>query len=84
MEDSGIGIAPEDRDILFKAFEQADNSMTRTVGGTGLGLPITLWLIRMHHGTLSLESEPGKGTSFFVRLPLVQPEGEEVDIAFNT
>ena len=57
------------------AFEQVDNSTTRTAGGTGLGLPITQWLVNMHHGQLWLESEVGIGTTFFIRLPYRQPDG---------
>jgi signal transduction histidine kinase len=73
ISDTGIGIAPEDFDKLFVAFEQVDNSTTRTAGGTGLGLPITQWLVNMHHGKLWLESEEGRGTTFFIRLPIRQP-----------
>ncbi|MBE2219974.1 MAG: GAF domain-containing protein [Anaerolineae bacterium] len=83
VTDTGLGIADEDMDKLFKAFEQADNSTTRTAGGTGLGLPITLWLVRMHNGTMSVDTQYGKGTTFTVRLPLVQPEEKRV-VAFNT
>ncbi len=83
VSDTGLGIKEEDLDKLFIAFEQIDNSTTRTAGGTGLGLPITLWLVRMHNGNLSLETDYGKGTTIFVRLPLVQPEEQPV-VAFNT
>ena len=82
VTDTGLGIAEEDMDKLFKAFEQADNSTTRTAGGTGLGLPITLWLVRMHNGTMSVDTKYGKGTTFTVQLPLVQPEEQKV-VAFN-
>ncbi len=82
VTDTGVGIAEEDMDKLFRAFEQADNSTTRTAGGTGLGLPITLWLVRMHNGTMSLDTAFGKGTTFYIRLPLIQPEEQKV-VAFN-
>jgi signal transduction histidine kinase len=82
LTDTGLGIAEEDMDKLFKAFEQADNSTTRTAGGTGLGLPITLWLVRMHNGTISVDTTYGKGTAFSIRLPLTQPEEQKV-VAFN-
>ncbi|NHZ71821.1 MAG: hypothetical protein GWP17_01895, partial [Aquificales bacterium] len=82
ISDTGLGIAEEDMDKLFKAFEQADNSTTRTAGGTGLGLPITLWLVRMHNGSLSLDTKYGEGTTFYIRLPLVQPEKQKA-VAFN-
>jgi signal transduction histidine kinase len=81
IADTGIGIAAEDFDKLFVAFEQVDNSTTRTAGGTGLGLPITKWLVQMHQGELWLESKPGQGSTFFVRLPLepVQTEGGQTE-----
>lgn len=82
LSDTGMGIAKEDMDKLFKAFEQADNSTTRTAGGTGLGLPITLWLVRMHNGEMTLETNQGEGTTFFIRLPLTQPEEQKL-VAFN-
>ena len=72
VSDTGIGIAPEDYDKVFAAFEQVDSSTTRTVGGTGLGLPITKWLIEMHHGQIYFESELDKGTTFHVLLPTTQ------------
>lgn len=78
VADTGIGIDREDFDKLFIAFEQVDNSTTRTAGGTGLGLPITKWLVTMHGGELWLDSTLGKGTTFFARLPL-QPPGEVME-----
>ncbi|MBK8984695.1 MAG: GAF domain-containing protein [Chloroflexi bacterium] len=60
----------EDFDKLFTAFEQVDNSTTRTAGGTGLGLPITQWLVTMHHGKLWLESQVGIGTTFSFVCPI--------------
>ncbi|GAB4277875.1 MAG: hypothetical protein Kow0080_29100 [Candidatus Promineifilaceae bacterium] len=73
VEDTGIGIAPEDYDKLFAPFEQVDTSNTRTSSGTGLGLPITQWLVKMHHGRIWFESKVGIGTKFHVILPVVQP-----------
>jgi signal transduction histidine kinase len=81
LADTGIGIAPEDYDKLFVAFEQVDNSTTRTAGGTGLGLPITKWLVTMHQGDLWFESELGKGTRFYVLLPVGQPAAGDGEIA---
>ncbi len=72
VSDTGIGIAPEDYDAVFTAFEQVDSSTTRTVGGTGLGLPITKWLVEMHQGQIYFESELEKGTTFHVLLPTQQ------------
>lgn len=72
VEDTGIGIPAEDFDRVFTPFEQVDNSSTRTRGGTGLGLPITKWLVEMHNGRIFFESELNKGTVFHVFLPMKQ------------
>jgi two-component system sensor histidine kinase/response regulator len=62
--DTGIGIAPEHHSLIFESFSQADGSTTRLHGGTGLGLPISKQLVEMMGGELSVESEPGRGTTF--------------------
>lgn len=72
VHDTGIGIAPKEFESLFKAFEQVDNSTTRKAGGTGLGLPITKWLVNMHEGHIWVESLLHDGTTVHVRLPLKQ------------
>ena len=72
IRDTGIGIAAEDYDRVFTAFEQVDNTTTRAAGGTGLGLPITRWLVEMHQGQIWFESEINKGTTFHVRIPVRQ------------
>jgi signal transduction histidine kinase len=68
--DSGIGIAPDDLERIFEPFVQADNSTTRQYGGTGLGLAVSRNLARLLGGELSVESRPGAGSTFRVRLPL--------------
>ena len=69
VQDSGIGMTPEQIDKVFEAFAQADSSTTRKYGGTGLGLAITKKFCEMMGGTIAVESEPGKGATFTVRLP---------------
>lgn len=82
VRDTGIGIAKENYDKLFAAFEQVDSSTTRVVGGTGLGLPITKWLITMHGGSIEVDSELNKGTTFHVRLPIKQIESSNQNAYF--
>jgi two-component system, sensor histidine kinase and response regulator len=64
MADSGIGIAADKIDAIFRPFEQADASTTRKFGGTGLGLAIARQIVELMHGKLWAESTPGKGTTF--------------------
>jgi signal transduction histidine kinase len=71
VEDTGIGIAREQQARVFEAFTQADTSTTRRYGGTGLGLTICSRLTQLMGGTISLESELGKGSTFRVRLPVL-------------
>jgi signal transduction histidine kinase len=70
VKDSGVGIASEEQPIVFEAFKQAQHDL-ETTPGTGLGLPICKHFIEAHGGRIWLESEKGKGTTFFVTLPLV-------------
>lgn len=70
VKDSGIGIPEDKHEAIFDEFRQVDGSSTRLYGGTGLGLALSLGLARLLGGELSVESEPGQGSTFVLRLPL--------------
>lgn len=67
--DTGVGIAPEHHELIFREFAQVDASSSRTHHGTGLGLTIARQLVEIHGGRIWLESEPGRGSRFFFSLP---------------
>jgi PAS domain S-box-containing protein len=73
VQDTGIGISPEQRKILFQPFTQGDASTTRRYGGTGLGLTISQRFCQMMHGDISVDSELGCGSTFTIYLPLSVP-----------
>ena len=70
VRDTGIGIAPEARERIFREFEQANDKIARNYGGTGLGLSISERIVRRMGGRITLESEPGAGSTFELSLPL--------------
>ena len=72
VTDTGPGIAQEDQAKLFQPFSQVDASLTRKVGGSGLGLSICHHLIQMHNGQIGVHSAAGKGSTFYFTIPIVQ------------
>lgn len=77
VTDTGIGIAAEARARIFERFTQADATITSRFGGTGLGLAICQRLVQLHGGEIGVESEPGKGSSFWFTLDLESQGGQE-------
>ena len=71
VRDTGVGIAPGDLPHIFERFWRADQARSRTGErpGTGLGLAITKWIAEAHGGVITVQSRPGRGTVFIVRLP---------------
>ena len=77
VADDGIGIKPEDQEIVFEEFRQVDGSHAREMTGTGLGLAISKRLVEMHGGQIWLESEYGHGATFSFQLALGGPPAAE-------
>jgi PAS domain S-box-containing protein len=77
VRDTGIGIAPEARERIFREFEQADDKIARSYGGTGLGLSISDRIVKRMGGRITLESQPGAGSTFEVSIPLAAADGEQ-------
>ncbi|BCH17284.1 MAG: GAF domain-containing protein [Mesorhizobium sp.] len=79
VRDTGPGIAPTDQGLIFDEFQQVDSSSTRQKGGTGLGLAISKRIVEMHGGTIGVESVPGSGSTFRMKIPI--RVGEDVKAA---
>jgi signal transduction histidine kinase len=72
IRDSGVGVSAEDQPHIFDRFYRADKARSREVGGVGLGLSIARWVAEAHRGTIEVQSTPGVGSVFRIRLPLLQ------------
>jgi two-component system phosphate regulon sensor histidine kinase PhoR len=70
VRDTGIGIAADEIPRLFERFYRVDRARSRALGGTGLGLAIVKHLVRAHHGSVRVQSEPGAGSTFCFRIPM--------------
>ena len=78
VTDTGIGMDQNYIETIFKKFSQEDKAVTRKFGGTGLGMAITKELVSLMHGTIKIESEKGKGTTFYITLPLEKGDPNNV------
>ena len=84
ISDSGIGIAKENCELVFERFQQEHSDTTRKYGGSGLGLNIVKNIVRLMNGQISIESELGKGTQFFVLIPLEQCTTQQITEYINS
>ncbi|MFC5126716.1 sensor histidine kinase [Pseudoclavibacter helvolus] len=80
ISDQGIGIAPEDQGRIFERFFRVDQARSRRTGGTGLGLSIVRHVAENHGGDVRVWSQPGKGSTFTVRLPSADSVVDEIDL----
>ncbi len=71
VQDNGIGLTPRDSKRVFRRFYQADQGLSRSAGGCGLGLSIVQSIVEAHHGSVRVESEPGRGSTFTIEIPAV-------------
>jgi two-component system OmpR family sensor kinase len=78
IQDTGIGIAPEEQARIFERFYRVSSARSRSTGGSGLGLAIARAIVQAHHGSLQVQSELGKGSTFTIRLPLEVTPSESI------
>ena len=78
VEDNGIGISKEKRDMIFERFTQVDNILTRQTEGSGIGLSLVKSLVQLHGGTIQVESIINEGSKMIFTLPRIQVDGEVV------
>lgn len=79
VSDTGVGVSEKERDVIFEAFRQGGRTVGRKAGGTGLGLSISRHLARLLGGDVTLRSEVGRGSTFTLTVPLVQPIADRVE-----
>ncbi len=82
--DSGPGVREKNRELIFERFRQAEGGSTREFGGTGLGLSIARDFVRLHHGDLKVQTAPGGGARFVIRLPRKAPASAKVSRATDS
>ena len=76
IRDTGYGMTKDDLPRIFDKFYRVKNEKTKAIAGTGLGLPIVKGIVEAHLGTIKVESQLGKGSTFTIELPLLSPDPE--------